>query len=63
VDGYQILTLQLVAEGKTSKKIAVLLGPTVKIAKSKARVMEKLDMHETAGLVRYAIQHGIVIDG
>jgi DNA-binding CsgD family transcriptional regulator len=34
VDGYQILTLQLVAEGKTSKRIAVLLGPTVKTAES-----------------------------
>jgi DNA-binding NarL/FixJ family response regulator len=53
--------LQLVAEGKTSKEIAVILGLTVKTAESyRARVMEKLDVHETAGLVRYAIRHGII---
>jgi two-component system, NarL family, response regulator NreC len=53
--------LQLVAEGRTSKEIAVLLGLTVKTAESyRARVMEKLDVHETAGLVRYAIRHGII---
>jgi len=53
--------LQLVAEGKTSKEIAVLLGLTVKTAESyRARVMEKLDVHETAGLVRYAIRNGII---
>jgi two-component system, NarL family, response regulator NreC len=53
--------LQLVAEGKTSKEIASLLGLTVKTAESyRARVMEKLDLHETAALVRYAIRHGII---
>lgn len=53
--------LQLVAEGKTSKEIAVLLGLTVKTAESyRARLMEKLDLHETAALVRYAIRHGII---
>ena len=53
--------LQLVAEGKTSKEIAVLLGLTVKTAESyRARLMEKLDVHETAGLVRYAIRHGLI---
>lgn len=53
--------LQLVAEGKTSKEIASLLGLTVKTAESyRSKVMEKLDIHETAGLVRYAIRHGIV---
>jgi DNA-binding NarL/FixJ family response regulator len=53
--------LQLVAEGKTSKEIAVLLNLTVKTAESyRARVMEKLDVHETASLVRYAIRHGII---
>jgi len=53
--------LQLVAEGKTSKEIATLLGLTVKTAESyRARLMEKLDVHETAGLVRYAIRHGII---
>src|SRR5919204_4786622 len=50
--------LQLVAEGKTSKEIAVLLGLSVKTAESyRAHLMEKLGIHETAGLVRYAIRH------
>lgn len=53
--------LQLVAEGKTSKEIAMLLGLTVKTAESyRTRLMEKLDIHETAGLVRYAIRHGLI---
>jgi two-component system, NarL family, response regulator NreC len=53
--------LQLVAEGKTSKEIATMLGLRTKTAESyRARVMDKLDIHETAGLVRYAIRQGIV---
>jgi DNA-binding NarL/FixJ family response regulator len=53
--------LQLVAEGKTSKQIAAVIGVEPKTAESyRARVMKKLDIHDTAGLVRYAIRHGIV---
>jgi two-component system response regulator NreC len=53
--------LQLVAEGKTSKEIARLLALSTKTVESyRARLMEKLDIHETAGLVRYAIKHGLV---
>lgn len=53
--------LQLVAEGQSSKEIAVILGLSVKTAESyRAHLMEKLGIHETAGLVRYAIRHGIV---
>ena len=53
--------LQLVAEGQSSKEIAVLLGLSVKTAESyPAHLMEKLGIHETAGLVRYAIRHGLV---
>jgi two-component system, NarL family, response regulator NreC len=53
--------LQLVAEGKTSKEIAVVLGVGTKTAESyRARVMKKLDIHDTAGLVRYAIREGMV---
>jgi DNA-binding NarL/FixJ family response regulator len=53
--------LQLVAEGKTSKEIASVLGLGTKTAESyRARVMRKLDIHDTAGLVRYAIRHGMV---
>jgi two-component system, NarL family, response regulator NreC len=53
--------LQLVAEGKTSKEIAALLDLTVRTAESyRTRIMEKLDIHETAGLVRYAIRRGLI---
>ncbi len=53
--------LHLVAEGKTSKEIAQLLGVTVKTAETyRMRIMEKLDIHETAGLVRYAIRRGLI---
>lgn len=53
--------LQLVAEGKTTKEVAVILGIAIKTAEShRTRLMEKLDIHSTAGLVRYAIRHGFV---
>ncbi|MGE5199235.1 MAG: response regulator [Rhodospirillaceae bacterium] len=53
--------LQLVAEGRTTKEVASILKLTVKTAESyRARIMEKLDIHETAGLVRYAIRRGII---
>src|SRR5262245_28846056 len=53
--------LQLIAEGKTTKEVAQVLGVSVKTAEShRAKLMEKLDIHETASLVRYAIRKGIV---
>jgi two-component system response regulator NreC len=53
--------LQLIAEGKRTKTIAALLGVSVKTAEShRARIMEKLEIHDTAGLVRYAIRRGLV---
>jgi DNA-binding NarL/FixJ family response regulator len=53
--------LQLVAEGKTTKEIATVLGVSVKTADShRTRIMKKLDMHGTAGLVRYAIRTGLI---
>lgn len=53
--------LQLVAEGKTTKEVAAILGVSVKTAEShRSRIMEKLDIHETAGLVRYAIRRGLI---
>jgi DNA-binding NarL/FixJ family response regulator len=53
--------LQLVAEGKTTKEVAALLGISVKTAEShRSNMMEKLDIHDTAGLVRYAIRNGII---
>ena len=53
--------LRLVAEGQTTKEIAATLDLSVKTVESyRASLMEKLDVHHTAGLVRYAIRHGIV---
>lgn len=53
--------LQLIAEGKTTKEVAVILGVSVKTAEShRTRIMGKLDIHETASLVRYAIRRGLV---
>jgi DNA-binding NarL/FixJ family response regulator len=53
--------LQLVAEGKTTKEIAGVLGVSIKTADShRARIMRKLDIHDTAGLVRFAIRRGLI---
>jgi len=53
--------LQLVGEGKSTKDVAVQLGISVKTAEShRARLMRKLDIHETASLVRYAIRRGLI---
>ncbi|SRR5213594_113590 len=54
--------LRLIAEGKTTKQAAVLLGIAVKTAEChRTSIMDKLDIHETAGLVRYAIRKGVVV--
>lgn len=53
--------LQLIAEGHSTKEIATKLDLTTKTAESyRARIMEKLEIHNTAGLVRYAIRRGII---
>ncbi len=53
--------LQLVGEGHSTKKIASLLGISTKTADThRTRLMEKLDIHQTAGLVRYAIRNGLL---
>lgn len=53
--------LQLVAEGKTTKQIAAILTLSVKTADShRTRIMKKLGIHDTAGLVRYAIRRGLI---
>jgi two-component system response regulator NreC len=53
--------LQLIAEGKSTKDVASLLGISVKTAEShRTRLMNKLDIHETASLVRYAVRQGMV---
>ena len=53
--------LQLIAEGKSTKECAVTLDISVKTAETyRSRIMEKLDIHETASMVRYAIRRGLV---
>jgi len=52
--------LQLISEGHTTKEVASDLGISVKTAEShRTNIMRKLDVHETAGLVRYAIRRGL----
>jgi DNA-binding NarL/FixJ family response regulator len=61
LSGRERQVLQLVGEGKSTKAIAVQLGISVKTAEShRARLMKKLDIHETASLVRYAIRRGLI---
>jgi DNA-binding NarL/FixJ family response regulator len=53
--------LQLIAEGVTTKDIAKALEISVKTAEThRAQLMERLDIHDVAGLVRYAIKIGLV---
>lgn len=53
--------LQLIAEGMTTKETAALLDVSVKTAEThRTNLMEKLDIHSTAGLVRYAIRRGLM---
>ena len=53
--------LQLIAEGKANKETASELGIGLKtVEKHRQHVMEKLAIHDTAGLTRYAIATGII---
>lgn len=53
--------LQLVAEGKSIKEIANVLGISVKTVEfHKSRIMSGLNLHTTADLTRFAVAHGIV---
>ncbi len=53
--------LQLVAEGKANKQSADILSISIKtVEKHRQSLMEKLQIHDTAGLTRYAIAHGII---
>ncbi len=59
--GRERQVLQLIAEGKSTKDAASLLGISVKTAEShRMNLMQKLDIHETASLVRYAVRRGLV---
>ena len=53
--------LQLISEGHTTKEVANVLGISVKTADThRTSIMRKLDVHETAGLVRYAVRSGLI---
>lgn len=53
--------LQLVVEGKSTKEVAAILELTTKTAEYyRSCVMSKLATHNVAGLVRYAVRHGMV---
>ena len=53
--------LQLVAEGRSTKEVAGILGVSVKTAEThRTRLLTKLDIHHTAGLVHYAIRRGLI---
>lgn len=53
--------LQLIAEGRSTKEIAGLLEVSVKTVEThRAQLMERLDIHDVPGLVRYAIRTGLV---
>jgi DNA-binding NarL/FixJ family response regulator len=53
--------LQLIAEGKANKQTAAELGIGIKtVEKHREHLMEKLDIHDTAGLTRYAISAGVI---
>lgn len=53
--------LQAIAEGRSTKEIAELLSISPKTVEThRGHLMQKLNIHEIAGLVRYAIKHGLV---
>ena len=53
--------LQLIAEGKANKETASELGIGIKtVEKHREHIMQKLDIHDTAGLTRYAISAGVI---
>lgn len=52
--------LQMIAEGHTVAEIATTLSLSPKTVETyRARMMDKLDIHELAGLIKFAIQHGV----
>ncbi|HTB64504.1 MAG TPA: response regulator transcription factor [Opitutales bacterium] len=53
--------LQLIAEGSTNRQIGSLIGISVKtVEKHRQHLMDKLHIHDTAGLTRYAIAIGVI---
>lgn len=67
-DPYEALTdrekqvLKLVAEGRSNKEVAEALGISVKTAMThREHLMEKLGVHNRTDLVRFALQHGVIV--
>jgi DNA-binding NarL/FixJ family response regulator len=57
----QVEVLQLIAEGKPNKEVAAELGVSFKtVDKHRQHLMSKLNIHDVAGLTRYAIAEGII---
>ncbi len=57
----EVEVLQLIAEGRANKQVARELGISIKtVEKHRQHLMGKLDLHDTAGLTRYAIAAGII---
>lgn len=56
--------LRLVANGQANKHVATDLGISIKtVEKHRQHIMDKLNIHGTAGLTRYALSHNLVGDG
>jgi DNA-binding NarL/FixJ family response regulator len=68
-DPYEALTdrekqvLKLVAEGRTNKEVAEVLGVSVKTAMShREHIMQKLDLHSRTELIKFALRRGVIRD-
>jgi DNA-binding NarL/FixJ family response regulator len=60
LSGRQCEILRMMAEGQSTKEIAFVLQVSTKTVEThRARIMERLDIHDLAGLVVYAIKHGV----
>jgi DNA-binding NarL/FixJ family response regulator len=60
----EVEILQLIAEGKANKQTADELGISIKtVEKHRQNLMSKLELHDTAGLTRYAIASGLIDSG
>jgi DNA-binding NarL/FixJ family response regulator len=59
--GRELQVLRMVAEGASNKQVAAALEISIKtVEKHRQQLMNKLDIHDTAGLTRYAIEAGVL---